>query len=136
MSRVAGKGDSEPILTPPAFGAMSKSLGPLSIQNLGLQYHDSSLLATLDATFQMGPISFSILGFSLGVNLKDFTLTNFSDIEFILSGMAIGFDQSPVEIAELFKHKGGMCYGGVRVGFTPHAIHFLGNWCLQRDYAK
>jgi hypothetical protein len=90
VSRVAGKGDSEPILTPPAFGAMSKSLGPLSIQNLGLQYHDSSLLTTLNATFQMGPISFSILGFSLGVNLKDFTLTNFSDIEFILSGMAIG----------------------------------------------
>jgi hypothetical protein len=98
------------------------------IDNLGLQYHDGALFVILDATFQMGPISFSLLGFGFGVNLKDFTLTDFPDVEFTLAGMAIGFNQPPVEIAGLFEHKGGMYYGGVTVGFTPYMFLAAGGY--------
>ncbi|KAK4223239.1 hypothetical protein QBC38DRAFT_517353 [Podospora fimiseda] len=49
---------------------LKKTIGPLSISNIGLKYADQQLHITLDATLELGPLAFSLLGFSLNLMLK------------------------------------------------------------------
>ena len=75
--RVAEETNATPS-SAPSKGALTFSHGPLSITAVTLQFKDQTdgqyLTVTMDATFVLGPISFSLLGFSIGVPLSDLHL--------------------------------------------------------------
>ncbi|KAF5705179.1 transcriptional activator srcap [Fusarium mundagurra] len=56
----------------PAKAPYNKALGPLTIENVGLQYEKETnrLGIVLDATFLLGPIGLALLGFSLSCKLQ------------------------------------------------------------------
>ncbi|KAJ1323716.1 DUF6603 domain-containing protein [Microdochium nivale] len=104
-----------------AQAPLKKQLGPLSVTNLGLQFVDKKLRISLDATFEIGPLAFSILG--LGIDLDIKTLSARPDISVSIEGLAAAFDKPPVTIAGVIRHgkSDTLEYyaGGLIVGFVP-----------------
>lgn len=87
--------------------ALDTTSGALHISNIGFKYENGVLSILLDASVAIGPISLALLGFSIGVNLKLYTLWSLPEPEdFVVSlhGLAAGFARPPVEMAGLFEH--------------------------------
>lgn len=116
-----------------------KSAGPLSIENIGLKYNadEGKLAVILDATFMLGPVGLSLLGFGLQFPLplgekKQTTQPQFdlSDIEVVLSGLAVSFERPPLTVAGGFQRRedGDFVFyaGGLIVGFKPWNIKAMG----------
>lgn len=110
-----------------------KTIGPLSITNIGLQYKDHVLAVHVDAELLLGPIGLSLLGLTLELTLKgEFNLQKIpsGEIKVSLDGMAVSFDQPPIAIAGLFKHTETSTEesygGGLIVGFDPYRFMAAG----------
>jgi hypothetical protein len=114
-----------------------KAMGPLSIENIGLQYKGEKLGIVLDATFMLGPICLVLLGFGVrfpfGQKKKQQDATaqfDLSNIEVTLSGLIVSFDKPPLTVAGGFQHldDGDFdCYaGGLTVAFKPWMIQAMG----------
>ncbi|KAM7184244.1 hypothetical protein V8F33_013107 [Rhypophila sp. PSN 637] len=132
-------------VNPPSKGALTKTLGPLTISAITLEYKSKRIYLTLDATFTLGPITLSLLGFSLGFLTTGIKLNNLSvlateassRISISLRGMAIAFDRPPLLIAGGFEHEimtlaGGASAsayrGGVGIGFPPYTFIGVGEY--------
>ncbi|KAF5656962.1 hypothetical protein FHETE_10691 [Fusarium heterosporum] len=104
-----------------------KTAGPLSISNVSLDYKNSTLEIVFDATFVMGPVGFSLLGFAVGLN---FTSLDMPTPSASLQGMAASFNKPPLTIAGTIRHgdTGGIDYysGGLIVGFDPWQFEAAG----------
>ncbi|MCJ1434524.1 hypothetical protein MMC27_003893 [Xylographa pallens] len=84
-----------------------KTVGGLSVRNLGLGYSNSVLSVKLDATIALGPVAFSLLGAAVkldfsqpGASLSNLTLDM---ISFSIDGMAAAFDRPPLLLAGTFE---------------------------------
>ena len=104
---------------------LAKSFGPLSISNIGLQYKNQHLIVLLDATFKLGPIELTLLGFGLDLDFSQgATLQKLPGIGFQLMGMGVLFNNPPVMIAGLFEHyvteQLDLYLGGIGVAFEPY----------------
>ncbi|KAI0907851.1 hypothetical protein F4823DRAFT_527482 [Ustulina deusta] len=114
--------------SPSAQAPFKKAAGPLSISNVSLKYKDKQLAIMFDATFQLGPLGFSLVGFSLG-----FSFTALGDAPKItpaILGLAASFEQLPLSIAGVIRHgnDGGTDYyaGGLVVGWQPYQFEAAG----------
>lgn len=140
---------SDPAPSAPSKGAISFTLGPLTISAVTLQYkeHGSSkqkiLSVVLDATFKMGPMTFSLLGFSLGVPLSGtVTLDKLSgladQIDVSLQGLALSFNNPPLLLAGTFEHQvvadGEIFMGGLGISFPPYTFVGLGEYKILNNY--
>jgi hypothetical protein len=125
--------DGPPDSKPVKKGALGTTIGPLSVENVGLKAENSNLYLVLDATFKLGPITFSLLGFAVGFaifELKDLSkeslLSLAGSIDLQLHGMEMSFVQAPITLAGIFIHNdrdGISSYaGGVAVGFVPYIV--------------
>lgn len=139
--------DSAP--SAPAKGAVATKLGPLSITAVTLQYKEQAsrgqkiLSVVLDATFAMGPMSFSLLGFSIGVPLSgSITLDNLkglaSQIVVNLQGLSLDFNNPPLLIAGGFEHEivpdGEIYMGGLGISFPPYTFIGVGEYKILNNY--
>lgn len=130
----------------PAKGALIFTYGPLSISAITLQYKeqgdDKILALTMDATFTMGPISFSLLGFGLGLPISKLKLNDLAGIaEGLipqLSGLALSFNKPPLLIAGGFEHqvigKNELFMGGVGIGFPPYTFVGVGEYAIMDGF--
>ncbi|KAF4472325.1 hypothetical protein FALBO_769 [Fusarium albosuccineum] len=113
---------------PSAQAPYKKVAGPLAMSNVGLKYKDKKLTIVFDATFQLGPIGFSLLGFSLITQFE--TLDELPIISVDIHGLAASFDRSPLTIAGIIVHgnDGAMDYyaGGLIIGFRPYQFQAAG----------
>jgi hypothetical protein len=150
--------------SPPSKGTMAFKLGPLSIDGIGLQFKEQggskSLVITMNATFAMGPISFSLLGFGIGISLDGLTLDDLSmlikdidknagktidkigkNIFVTLAGLALSFNKPPILIAGGFEHAviplpgtpgatQDVFMGGIGVSFPPYTFIGLGEYAI------
>ncbi|KAL6413187.1 hypothetical protein AUP68_02688 [Ilyonectria robusta] len=86
---------------------MAKTAGPLSITNIGLSVSGSSystISISLDATIQLGPVGFALMGFAFTVDLASVTsLEGLSKLPFRVDvkGMAVAFEKPPTRMAGL-----------------------------------
>ncbi|KIV83365.1 hypothetical protein PV11_05397 [Exophiala sideris] len=115
---------------------LKKSIGPLSISNIGMRYQDSTLWLLLDATFVLGPIGFTLKGFGIGFDVSSINLHDWKSLvpTFTLSGLGVEFDQPPVEIAGLFVEQNGIYMGGLTVGFDPYTLTAIGAYGHVPDH--
>lgn len=126
-----------------SMSSFHKTIGPLTISNIGVQYKGGHLIILLDATFKLGPIDLSLLGFGLDL---DFTQSGVSllhppSAKAAISGLGFGFAQPPVTIAGLFEHKdipggGDLFLGGVVVTFEPYLFVAAGCYGILSDGTK
>ena len=116
-----------------AQAPFKKKAGPLSLKNIGLKYANKQVYILFDATFDLGPLEFSLLGFSIGLEI--FKLNEKLEVHTpTIEGFSIGFQKRPLTIGGIIRHgkKPGLEYyaGGLIVGFIPYefiAAGFYGN---------
>ncbi|KAF5621321.1 uncharacterized protein FTJAE_11350 [Fusarium tjaetaba] len=113
---------------PSAQAPFKKDTGPIAISNVSLKYKAKTLSITFDATFQLGPIGFSLLGFTLNSRFK--SLDELPAISVNIDGLAASFDRRPLTIAGIIVHgnDGAMDYyaGGLIIGFRPYQFQAAG----------
>lgn len=130
-----GKSDSDGNSSSAPF---KKKAGPLSISNIGLKYAGKTLHVTFTATFNLGPLEFSLIGFSLNLEV-----TGLKEIRLLppsLEGLAVSFEKSPLTIAGIIRHgkdKDLDYYaGGLIIGWTPYQVQAAGFYGTARDQSK
>lgn len=127
--------------SPPSDSSLApykKSIGPLSISNIGFHYKDGTLSILVDASFLLGPVGFTLMGFSLDITFGDtFTLQDFPKLSFSLSGLAVSFNRPPIVISGLYKHvktpKLEYYAGGVIIAFDPYLFEAAGFYGTTPD---
>ena len=148
-------GDDEIHPKDPAKSPFKKSVGPLSIENIGLTFdlENQRLGIKLDATFLLGPIGLALLGFGVSVQIGDlpkppplpplgFIMSSgdmvpsavgkipVSNPKATLDGRLVSFDRPPITIAGGFvrtKMDGATYYaGGLILGFVPWKLTAIG----------
>lgn len=72
---------------------VSKSLGPVSISRIGVQYQDSALFLLIDASLGLAALTVGLDGLGLGSPLGRFELRPHLD------GLSISFSDGPISIA-------------------------------------
>lgn len=111
-----------------AQAPFKKRSGPLSLKNIGLKYADKTLQILLDGTFELGPITFSLLG--LRVNLRIATLKETPSPTVDFEGMTIAYMKYPLTLAGSFRSQkvdGLSRYaGGLVVGLAPYQFQAAG----------
>lgn len=115
--------------TPSAQAPLKKKTGPLSLKNIGLKYADKKLHIILDATFHLGPVEFSLIGFSIGLEFESLSRTpGVSQPK--LQGLAAAFDKPPLTIAGVISHSTTprleYYAGGLDVEFNPYQFEAAG----------
>ncbi|PHH66832.1 hypothetical protein CDD81_5964 [Ophiocordyceps australis] len=113
---------------PSAQAPYKKMTGPLSISNVGLKYKEKKLAIMFDATFELGPVGFSLLGFSLATEFE--TLDKFPVITPDIQGLATSFERRPLTISGVIRHvntdKMDYFAGGLVVGWVPYQFQAAG----------
>ncbi|KAG5765872.1 hypothetical protein H9Q72_006076 [Fusarium xylarioides] len=113
-----------------ASAPFKKKAGPLSINNMSLKYTDQMLRIGFDATFELGPIGFSLLGFTINLKLTSLDLSKIEIPKFSLGGFAVAFEKPPLTIAGIVRHGNipGLNYyaGGLIVGWVPYQLQAAG----------
>lgn len=113
---------------PSAQEPYKKTAGSLSISNVGLKYKDKKLAFMFDAKFEMGPIGFTLIGFSLQAQFK--TLDELPTFTANIDGLSAAFEKPPLVIAGIIRHgnTGGIDYyaGGLIVGWTVYQFQAAG----------
>ncbi|KAM0457120.1 hypothetical protein ACHAPV_006759 [Trichoderma viride] len=114
--------------SPSAQAPFKKKAGPISISNVGLKYKDKMLGLKFDAAFELGPIGFSLIGFTIMVDIK--SLSTKPSFSASIEGLAAAFDKPPLMIAGIIRHgnEGGIDYyaGGLIVGWVPYQFQAAG----------
>jgi hypothetical protein len=112
-----------------ASAPFKKKAGPLSI-NMSLKYTDQILRIGFDATFELGPIGFSLLGFTINLKLTSLDLSKVEFPKFSLEGFSVAFEKPPLTIAGIVRHGNtpGLNYyaGGLIVGWVPYQLQAAG----------
>ncbi|KAK3395147.1 hypothetical protein B0H63DRAFT_408500 [Podospora didyma] len=108
-----------------------KKAGPLQISNVGLKYADKTLHLRFTATFELGPLAFSLIGFSLNVEITSLDISGIRMLAPSLEGLSASFEKPPLTIAGLIRHgedKNGLPYyaGGIIVGWVPYQLQAAG----------
>ncbi|KAL7276584.1 hypothetical protein RUND412_000426 [Rhizina undulata] len=125
-------GDDSSTSSDSSLAPYKKSIGPLSISNIGFQYKGGVLSILLDAAFVLGPIGFILQGFSLGIKFDDETNLQKlpSTLSVSLSGLAVSFDRPPIVISGLYEYSktDQLEYyaGGIIVAFAPYLFEAAG----------
>lgn len=107
-----------------------KKAGPLSISNIGLKYADKILHISFNATMELGPISLSLLGFSINVRLTSLNLNSVEPLLPSLQGFVVAFEKPPLTIAGIIRHGNepevNYYAGGLIVGWVPYQLEAAG----------
>ena len=124
------------------LGSTKKSIGPLSIQNLGLQLKDSCLYIHVDATVALGTIIMTFVGFAVGLPLSDFNLSEMSKIRITdfrvkLDGLSVYMNSPPLLVAGTFidgsTSVSEFYKGGIAMSILPYTLLAVGAY--ERVYA-
>ncbi|MCJ1355364.1 MAG: hypothetical protein MMC33_005355 [Icmadophila ericetorum] len=120
-----------------SMGALQKTIGPITISNIGIQFKSGHLIIILDATVMLGPIELELLGAGLDL---DFTgsaanLLTLPPITFVLNGLGFGYSKPPVVASGLFERQGEDFFvGGVVVAFEPYLFMASGCYGIVDDF--
>ncbi|KAH8879234.1 hypothetical protein GQ53DRAFT_855007 [Thozetella sp. PMI_491] len=125
----------------PTKGSTSQQAGPLSISALTFQFKNPSLVISVDATLDLGPLSFSVIGFTLSIDLTQVKLDDLSTIVTkrlihpSLHGIEVGVNKAPLTLEGVFIHddEGDVetYSGGIAVGFEAWQVLAIGQYMIK-----
>lgn len=127
----------------PTKGNTTTKAGLLSIGALTVKYKSGHLIVTVDATLTLGPLTFSVIGFALNLNLSKVRLDHLGDIvtqgliSASLNGLQVGMTKGPLTVDGVFIHDktaAGESYrGGIVVGFKAWQVLAIGEYFVHFD---
>lgn len=139
----------KPVVTgpesPPTKGDSNTKAGPLSISALTVQYKNGSLFVGIDATLVLGPLTFSVIGFTLEVKLSQVRLNDLAalitnGLTVSIHGLEAGVDKEPLTLKGVFIHDivpspdGDVTTesyrGGIAVGFKAWKVLAVGEYAI------
>ncbi len=85
---------------------LEKTIKIFTLHRIGLGLDGSYLMLALDASLNVSPLTFRLLGAGIGVNLSDF------DLKYYISGFGVSFKNEALEISGEF-NKNGIKYAGM-----------------------
>ncbi|KAF4436076.1 transcriptional activator srcap, partial [Fusarium albosuccineum] len=107
---------------------LKKKADPLSISNIGLKYANKQLGIKFTATFDLGPLAFSLIAFQLNFEING--LKSIKPLLASLEGLSASFKKPPLTIAGIIRHgkEGNTEYyaGGLIIGWVPYQIEAAG----------
>lgn len=106
-----------------------KKIGPLTLHSLGYQLKDKQASLLIKADLSLGPLSLSMLGMGLKVNIKTLLSKNWDDaFSFLFYGLGLSFTKGDLSIAGFFeKNPSQDAYiGGILVKTKAFAITGVG----------
>jgi hypothetical protein len=135
---------------PATKGASNTKAGPLSISALSLQYKNGSLFIGADATLVLGPLTFTVIGFTIEIELNKpghkLTLNNLASIitdgliHVSIHGLQAGLDKPPLTLNGVFIHDTATdpssgdsiesYRGGIAVGLKAWKILAIGEYAI------
>jgi hypothetical protein len=131
-----------PATAQPTKGNLETKAGPLSISALTLEYKNNVLLITVDATLTLGPISFSLIGFEIKIQLSKINLDNLAAIitdrlvSISLHGIQVGVEKGPLTLKGVFVHEEDKLMekysGGIAVGFKVWQVLAVGQYTIRK----
>jgi hypothetical protein len=125
-----GDGDDDDDGGENAQAPFKKTVGPLTISNIALKFSDMKLHIMFDATFELGPLGFSLLGFSIDLEITTLSKPDEWHINASIQGLTAAFENPPLSIAGVIRHgnTGSLDYyaGGLIVGFEPYQFQAAG----------
>ncbi len=134
--------DVKPAEAAPTKGNTNTKAGPLSISGLTFQFKNPSLFVTVDATLQLGPITFAVIGFTLEIELAKVKLDDLAAIvtqgliHVSLHGIECGVSQGPLTLEGVFIHdvttEMETYSGGIAVGFTAWQVLAVGQYAIMK----
>ena len=113
-------------------GTLNKTIGPFTVENVGIRYRDDHLTVFLDILAHLGPIGMDLLGFGITVDLSSGSLKDIvTQIPtFSLQGMGVEFNVDAVAIAGLFVEKtigsSKIYAGGITLTIEPYSFLAVG----------
>lgn len=111
-----------------------KQIGIFQFDRIGAGYVDNRLTLALDAGVSLGPLTFSMIGLSVGSPLDKFSPV------FLLNGLGLTFSKPPITIAGGFlkvkETQGTSYYGEVTVKVANIGFSALGGWSPDADPAS
>ena len=118
-----------PSTSAPAYRAdakwftLKKTLGPVQLDKVGVQYQDSTLRFLVNAALSAAGLTLSVDGLSFGSSLKKF------DPQFELRGLGINYKNDAVEIGGAFLRTDNDSYDGAAVIKTKQfSLSALGSY--------
>lgn len=126
----------------PTKGHALVEAGPLSVSALTFQYKNNSLIITVDATLKLGPLTFSVIGFTLELKLSEINqLSHLADvvkrglISATLHGIEVGVQQGPLSLEGVFIHDVVVdtekYSGGIVVNFKAWQVLAIGQYTIK-----
>lgn len=123
----------------PTMAPLQVTMGPITIANIGVQFSkDSSSRDVIsfhfDATLQVGPIGFGVLGLHIDLTFDaGITVENLLRLEGItpgahIDGLAADFDSPPLTVAGLLEKSDDIYKGGVVVSLEPYSFLAVGSY--------
>jgi hypothetical protein len=119
-----------------------KTIGPVTITDIGWKYKDGTLSIVMDATFTFGPVALDLIGFGIGLHFeggeKKPDSGFFSNVKVVvsISGLGVDFNKPPLTISGAFVYiedEGSVYYaGGASVGFSPWLFQAAGYYGMAQ----
>jgi hypothetical protein len=132
--------------SPATKGDTNKTAGPLTISAITLQYKNGSIFIGLNATLVLGPLTFSVIGFTIAIDISQVKLNNLAAIitdgliSVSLNGLEAAVDKDPLTLAGVFIHditqdtSGDITTdsyrGGIAVGFKAWKVLAVGEYAI------
>lgn len=89
---------------------VDKTVAVFSLHRLGVGLDGAHLVLEVDASLNLTPISFGLMGAGIGVNLSDL-----ADVKFYLSGLALSFQNQFLSISGELRRNGSKYSGSIFV---------------------
>ena len=123
----AQTGSPATLPAPPSGGAswfdVRKSVGPLTLNRIGVRYEDGRAWLLVDADFTLSGLALGLQGLALGAKLDDPKA-----IAVNIDGMSIDFASGPLTISGGFLHLGGDFIGEARVQAATFGLTAIGGY--------
>ena len=102
---------------------VKKSVGPVTLERIGVRYQDSRAWLLVDADFMLAGLTLGLEGLALGLKLDDP-----ADLAVNIDGMSLDFESGPLSIAGGFLHLGDDYLGEARVKAATFGLTAIGGY--------
>jgi hypothetical protein len=114
-------------VAPPSGNAswfdVKKSIGPVTLERVGVRYEDGRAWLLVDADFMLSSLTLGLQGLALGFKLDDL-----KDIHANLDGLSLDFESGALSIAGGFLHVGNDYIGEARVKAGTFGLTAIGGY--------
>ena len=110
---------------------LKKSQGPLTINDIQIHFKENVISVQMDAVFVIGPLTFALFGFKIGMNMTGgITNLNTDNIHVGIDGLAASFNKPPLTLEGGLIHEKDaskdIYIGGITIGFVPWLLQAAG----------